>query len=180
MHSSEALKTLIQFKDQCIAEDVLARPSFETICQALSTSISTQYPAAENTRGVAPSKQQQTLEALQHGDLKDIRELDLQGLGLTCVPPEVFRHAATLEKLNLSKNPLSSLPDEFACLKKLRILFFLGLPQVLGDIGYVCGSRPRSSQAKPSRLAPCPPPPPFQHTGQAAAYVRRPPMTWAL
>lgn len=57
--------------------------------------------------------------------------------GLKEFPPEIFELADTLEILDLSGNELTSLPDDFARLHKLRILFcsdnlFTRLPEVLG------------------------------------------------
>ncbi len=58
--------------------------------------------------------------------------------GLTEFPPEIYALADTLEVLDLSGNQLSSLPDDFHRLHKLRILFcsdnqFTELPEVLGQ-----------------------------------------------
>lgn len=66
------------------------------------------------------------------------RTLDLSGHGLTEVPPEVFGLADTLELLDLGRNPLARLPDDFARLRRLKVLFCSGtrfrvLPPVLGD-----------------------------------------------
>lgn len=66
-----------------------------------------------------------------------MRELRLNGQGLTAVPRAVFEHADTLELLDLSDNDLNELPDELTRLKRLRILFasnnrFTELPAVLG------------------------------------------------
>jgi hypothetical protein len=57
--------------------------------------------------------------------------------GLTDFPREIYELADTLEILDLSGNNLSSLPDDFSKLHKLRILFcsdnqFTQLPAVLG------------------------------------------------
>ncbi len=57
--------------------------------------------------------------------------------GLTALPDEIYDLADTLEILDLSGNQLSSLPDDFYRLHKLRILFcsdnqFTRLPEVLG------------------------------------------------
>ena len=73
-----------------------------------------------------------------------IRAVQLAGskrLNLSCglkeFPLEIFDLADTLEILDLSGNELSSLPDDFGRLHKLRILFcsdnrFTRLPEVLG------------------------------------------------
>lgn len=67
------------------------------------------------------------------------RELDLRDLNLSSLPVEVFRFSATLEFLNLGGNALTSLPEQFAQLQKLKILFFAGnafqtFPEVLGQL----------------------------------------------
>ena len=77
-----------------------------------------------------------TLSQLRAGKLAGARRLDLS-CGLEEVPPEVFDLADTLEVLNLTGNRLQSLPDDFARLQKLRILFcsenrFTHLPEVIG------------------------------------------------
>lgn len=77
-----------------------------------------------------------TLSQLRAGKLAGARRLDLS-CGLEEVPPEVFDLADTLEVLNLTGNRLQSLPDHFARLQKLRILFcsenrFTHLPEVIG------------------------------------------------
>ncbi|HUX90736.1 MAG TPA: leucine-rich repeat domain-containing protein [Gallionellaceae bacterium] len=58
--------------------------------------------------------------------------------GLKEFPTEIYALADTLEILDLSGNELSSLPDDFARLHRLRILFcsdnqFTRLPEVLGQ-----------------------------------------------
>ncbi len=78
-----------------------------------------------------------TLEALRDGDLAGVRHLKLDG-GLTEIPREVFGLADSLEVLDLSGNALTALPQDFARLKALRVLFcsnnrFAVLPEVLGD-----------------------------------------------
>lgn len=78
-----------------------------------------------------------TLEQLRAGQLSGARQLKL-ACGLTEFPREVFELADTLEILDLSGNALSALPDDFARLHKLRILFasnnpFTELPEVLGQ-----------------------------------------------
>ena len=77
-----------------------------------------------------------TLSQLRAGQLTGARRLDLS-CGLEALPPEVFDLADTLEVLNLTGNRLQSLPDDFAKLQKLRILFcsencFTHLPEVIG------------------------------------------------
>ncbi len=78
-----------------------------------------------------------TLSQLRAGTLAGATRLDLS-CELTEFPREIFDLADTLEVLNLTQNQLSSLPDDFARLSKLRILFvsenrFRHLPAVLGD-----------------------------------------------
>lgn len=79
----------------------------------------------------------QTLEQLESGQLAGCRELRLS-CGLTEFPRAIFALADTLELLDLSGNPLSALPPDFARLHKLRVLFasnnlFTELPTVLGQ-----------------------------------------------
>ena len=67
-----------------------------------------------------------------------MRELRLNGQGLTALPPQVFEHADTLELLDVSGNALDSLPPDLPRLRRLRILFasdnrFTELPAVVGD-----------------------------------------------
>lgn len=78
----------------------------------------------------------ETLDRLRAGKLAGIRRLDLKG-GLTDFPREILDLADSLEVLNLTGNHLRSLPDDFARLHRLRILFcsdneFTHLPPVLG------------------------------------------------
>lgn len=92
------------------------------------------------------------------------RELRLVGLGLTEIPAEIFGLAETLEVLDLGKNALTSLPDDFGRLKALKILFCSGnpmdcLPPVLGacaELGQIgfrgCGMREVPADALPARL----------------------------
>jgi hypothetical protein len=63
-----------------------------------------------------------TFKALQAGELVGSRRLQL-ACGLTEFPLEIFRLADSLEILDLTHNRLRSLPDEFACLQNLKILF---------------------------------------------------------
>lgn len=65
----------------------------------------------------------QSLEDLKAGKLLGTKTLKL-ACGLKHFPEEILTLADTLEYLDLSDNHLSSLPDSFAQLKKLRILFF--------------------------------------------------------
>lgn len=105
-----------------------------------------------------------TLYALRDGALAGITRLDLPGLGLTEVPPEVFALADTLEVLNLSDNLLTSLPDNLSRLHRLKVIFcsgnpFICLPEVLGDcagldmVGFrACGMQFIPAAALPPRL----------------------------
>lgn len=74
---------------------------------------------------------------IQAAKLAGSQRLNLS-CGLTEFPVEIFDLADTLEILDLSGNELSSLPDDFARLHKLRVLFcsdnlFTHLPEVLGQ-----------------------------------------------
>lgn len=78
-----------------------------------------------------------TIDQLRSGELAGIRHLKLS-CGLTRFPREIMELADTLEILDLSGNALSGLPDDFAQLDKLRIVFcsdnqFTELPDVLGS-----------------------------------------------
>ena len=78
----------------------------------------------------------QTLAQLRSGELIGIHQLKLS-CQLTQFPSEIMKLADSLEILDLSGNQLSELPDDFAQLTKLRILFcsdnnFTELPEVLG------------------------------------------------
>ena len=78
-----------------------------------------------------------TLSKLRAGELTGSTRLDLR-CGLTEFPREIFDLADTLEILDLSGNRLSSLPEDFARLRRLEILFcsdneFGHLPAVLGE-----------------------------------------------
>ena len=79
----------------------------------------------------------QTLEQLRRGEYMGATSLKLSE-GLSHFPEAIFELADTLEILDLSRNQLSSLPDDFGRLKKLKILFcsdnlFTVLPEVLAD-----------------------------------------------
>jgi len=79
----------------------------------------------------------QTLEQLRRGEYRGATSLKLSE-GLSHFPEAIFELADTLEILDLSRNQLSSLPDDFGRLKKLKILFcsdnlFTVLPEVLAD-----------------------------------------------
>jgi hypothetical protein len=78
-----------------------------------------------------------TLEQLRRGDLVGATRLALSE-GLTEFPREIFTLADTLEYLDLSGNALTSLPEDFARLHRLQVLFCAGnrfteLPVVLGQ-----------------------------------------------
>lgn len=78
-----------------------------------------------------------TLQHLRTGRLAGSTRLNLS-CGLTEFPLEIFDLADTLEILDLSRNALTSLPDDLPRLHKLRILFcsdnhFEHLPEVLGQ-----------------------------------------------
>ena len=79
-----------------------------------------------------------TLEDLENGALQGARQVRLIQQGLTELPRQLFTLADTLELLDLSGNPLLTLPDDFPRLTQLRILFasncsFTTLPAVLGQ-----------------------------------------------
>lgn len=76
-----------------------------------------------------------TLEELKSGKLVGSKKLKL-ACGLNTFPKEIFELAETLEILDLTDNHLSTLPDNFQILKKLKILFlsnnlFEEVPSVL-------------------------------------------------
>ncbi|WP_392343802.1 leucine-rich repeat-containing protein kinase family protein [Pseudoalteromonas prydzensis] len=76
-----------------------------------------------------------TLEQLRSGQLIGAKRLQLVE-HLSTFPDEIFTLADTLEVLDLSNNNLSDLPDEFACLTKLKRVFlsfnqFVHIPPVL-------------------------------------------------
>lgn len=79
-----------------------------------------------------------TLEDLDSGALAGARQVKLTHLGLTSFPRQLFALADTLELLDLSGNPISTLPEDFAQFRQLRIFFasncaFTQLPRVLGQ-----------------------------------------------
>ncbi len=80
---------------------------------------------------------QQTLAQLAAGELQGTTKLTL-ACGLTTFPEAIYTLADTLEILDLSSNQLSTLPDNFAKLHRLRILFlsnnlFTIFPEVLAQ-----------------------------------------------
>ncbi len=79
---------------------------------------------------------QATLHALRRGDLAGATELRLTGL--TEFPREIFGLADSLDVLDLSDCALSTLPDDFGRLHRLRALFCMGnrferLPAAMSD-----------------------------------------------
>ncbi|EER60337.1 serine/threonine protein kinase [Acidovorax delafieldii 2AN] len=82
-----------------------------------------------------------TLDALHSEALQGARQVKL-ACGLTEFPRALFDLADSLEVLDLSDNALSSLPDDFSRLHKLRILFcsnnqFTHVPEVLGQCAHL-------------------------------------------
>ena len=78
-----------------------------------------------------------TLADLRAGRLAGATHLDLRHCQLDHFPREIFALADTLEMLDLSANPLRTLPDDLPRLRALRTLFcsncaFETLPAVLG------------------------------------------------
>ena len=78
-----------------------------------------------------------SLEDLRSGKLAGTTRLALSN-ELETFPTEIFNLADTLEVLDLSRNRLDRLPDDFGRLKKLKILFlsenrFTQIPIVLSD-----------------------------------------------
>lgn len=77
----------------------------------------------------------QTLAQLKSGQYNNLTHLSLSE-NLTEFPEEIFSLAHSIEVLDLSNNHLIDLPDELACLKKMKILFltnnhFEHIPAVL-------------------------------------------------
>lgn len=64
-----------------------------------------------------------TLNLPQPDQILSSKRLDLSG-GLTEFPLEILDIADTVEVLNLSNNHLSTLPDDFARLQNLKVVFF--------------------------------------------------------
>jgi hypothetical protein len=78
-----------------------------------------------------------TLSQLKSGELIGIQRLTLSE-NLSSFPLEILSLADSLEILDLSNNQLTSLPNAFAKLTKLKIIFasnnrFITLPEVLGQ-----------------------------------------------
>lgn len=81
----------------------------------------------------------ETLARLQAGGLRGATRLDLRGLGLAELPPQVPALADTLEVLDVSGNALCTLPDQLAACRRLHTVFASGnrltsLPAVLGRL----------------------------------------------
>ncbi|WP_232037065.1 leucine-rich repeat-containing protein kinase family protein [Asticcacaulis excentricus] len=103
-----------------------------------------------------------TLDALRSGALAGAKHVRLSGL--TAFPEALYDLADTLEVLDLGGSQLTHLPDDFARLKRLKILFgsnnpFETLPPVLGRcealemVGFKsCRIREVPSEALPPRL----------------------------
>ena len=102
-----------------------------------------------------------TLEQLRRGDLAGATRLALSE-GLTEFPREIFTLADTLEYLDLSGNALTSLPEDFAQLRRLQVLFCAGnrfteLPLVLGQCQSLSMVGFRSNQISTIQGAALPP-----------------------
>ncbi len=105
-----------------------------------------------------------TTRSALDGFASDARVLDLSGRGLREVPRAIFDWADTLEVLDLSRNALTDLPDDFSRLRRLRVLFCSGnpltrLPPGLGgcaslsQVGCrVCGMREVPAESLPPNL----------------------------
>lgn len=105
----------------------------------------------------------EALEALKRGAHRGGKDVRLS-CGLETFPREILDLSDTLEILDLSGNRLSSLPDDFDRLRKLRIVFFSQnqfeiFPEVLGRcpqlemVGFKsCRIRTIGEQALPPRL----------------------------
>jgi hypothetical protein len=102
-----------------------------------------------------------TLEQLRSGELAGATRLALSE-GLTKFPREIFTLADTLEYLDLSGNALTSLPEDFARLHRLQVLFCAGnrfteLPVVLGQCQSLSMIGFRSNQISTIQGAALPP-----------------------
>ena len=102
-----------------------------------------------------------TLEQLRCGALAGATRLALSE-GLTEFPREIFTLADTLEYLDLSGNALTSLPEDFARLHRLQVLFCAGnrfteLPVVLGQCQSMSMIGFRSNQISTIQAAALPP-----------------------
>lgn len=103
-----------------------------------------------------------TLSLLRAGKLAGATSLDLRSCGLKEFPNEVFDLAETLEVLNLGENEIAELPDDFARLKRLRILFctdnaFRHVPGVVGqcpELGMVAFKSNRVETIDPAAFGP--------------------------
>lgn len=85
----------------------------------------------------SPASNNDSLAMLRAGKLAGTKRLDLS-CGLRQFPTEIYDLADSLEVLNLSGNNLSSLPNDFARLTKLKVLFcsnnqFTHVPEILGQ-----------------------------------------------
>lgn len=102
-----------------------------------------------------------TLEQLRRGELAGATRLALSE-GLTEFPREIFALADTLEYLDLSGNALTSLPEDFAQLRRLQVLFCAGnrfteLPVVLGQCQSLSMVGFRANQITSIKAAALPP-----------------------
>jgi len=102
----------------------------------------------------------QTLKQLKSGELRGVKSLTLSE-DLFEFPMEILSLADSLELLDLSNNQLSSLPEEFAQLTRLKILFanknnFVSLPEVLGKCPSLemIGFKANNMRTVPSRSLP--------------------------
>ena len=102
-----------------------------------------------------------TLEQLRRGELAGATRLALSE-GLTEFPREIFALADTLEYIDLSGNALTSLPEDFAQLRRLQVLFCAGnrfteLPVVLGQCQSLSMVGFRANQITSIKAAALPP-----------------------
>lgn len=93
-----------------------------------------------------------TLEQLKSGQLIGEKSLKL-AYGLKTFPREIFQLAETLEVLDMTDNNLNTLPDDFAKLKNLKILFlsnniFTEVPKVLAECSQLSMIGFRNNQIK--------------------------------